>query len=162
MANAGREASVGEGGEDLRESGKKTGIKYAQFSLVGGSNALVDIGVLNLLLLLSPTRSPELLVVYNVAALVVTNANSYLWNTLWTFRHRARHDARQVGLFTVQGVLNVAVGGFLIWLLARGLMIYTDLSPLAGSNVAKVLSMVGASTMSFVFLRFLVFRKPKQ
>ncbi|CAA9456071.1 MAG: hypothetical protein AVDCRST_MAG25-134 [uncultured Rubrobacteraceae bacterium] len=153
---------MGEGGEDLRESGKKTGIKYAQFSLVGGSNALVDIGVLNLLLLLSPTRSPELLVVYNVAALVVTNANSYLWNTLWTFRHRARHDARQVGLFTVQGVLNVAVGGFLIWLLARGLMIYTDLSPLAGSNVAKVLSMVGASTMSFVFLRFLVFRKPKQ
>ncbi|MDQ3375590.1 MAG: GtrA family protein, partial [Actinomycetota bacterium] len=89
-------------------------------------------------------------------------ANSYLWNTLWTFRHRARHDARQVGLFTVQGVLNVAVGGLLIWLLARGLMTYTDLSPLIGSNVAKVVSMVAASTMSFVFLRFFVFRKPKQ
>ena len=153
---------MGEGGEDSRESGKKTGVKYAQFSLVGGSNAPVDLGILNLLLLISPTRSPEILLVYNVVALVITNANSYLWNTLWTFRHRARHDARQVGLFTVQGVLNVAVGGLLIWLLARGLMTYTDLSPLIGSNVAKVVSMVAASTMSFVFLRFFVFRKPKQ
>ncbi len=122
----------------------------------------MDIGVLNLLLLISATRSPEVLVIYNVVALVLTNANSYLWNTLWTFRGRARHDARQVGLFTVQGLLNVAVGGLLIWLVARELMAYTDLSPLVGGNVAKVVSMVAASTMSFVFLRFFVFRKPKQ
>lgn len=143
----------------MRESHKQTGIKYAQFSLVGGSNALVDLGVLNALLLISPTRSPEMLVVYNVVALVLTNANSYLWNTLWTFRRQARHDARQVGLFTLQGILNVAVGGLLIWLLAHAIVVYTDLSPLAGGNLAKVFSMVVASTMSFVFLRFFVFRK---
>lgn len=143
----------------MRESRKQTGIKYAQFSLVGGSNALVDIGVLNALLLISPTRSPEMLVVYNVAALVLTNANSYLWNTLWTFRRQARHDARQVGLFTLQGILNVAVGGLLIWLLARAIVAYTDLSPLVGGNLAKAVSMVAASTMSFVLLRFFVFRK---
>ncbi|MBA2782181.1 MAG: GtrA family protein [Rubrobacteraceae bacterium] len=142
--------------------GKKTGVKYAQFSLIGGSNALVDLGVLNLLLLVWPTRSPEILVAYNVVALVLTNANSYLWNTLWTFRHQARHDARQVGLFTAQGVLNVAVGGLLLWLLAHWLLTHTDLSPLAGGNMAKVVSMVAASTMSFVFLRFFVFRKAKR
>lgn len=153
---------IAEGKEGSRESRKQTGIKYAQFSLVGGSNALVDIGVLNLLLLLAPTRGPEVLVVCNVVALVLTNANSYLWNTLWTFRGRARHDARQVGLFTAQGILNVAVGGLLIWLLARGLAAYTDLSPLVGDNVAKLVSMVAASTMSFVFLRFFVFRKPER
>ena len=142
-----------------REARKQIGVKYAQFSLVGGSNAMVDIGVLNLLLLVLPTRSPEILVAYNVVALVLTNANSYLWNTLWTFRHRARHDARQVGLFTVQGMLNVAVGGLLIWLLAHWLVVHTDLSPLVGGNLAKVVSMVVASTLSFVFLRFFVFRK---
>ena len=66
----------------MRESRKQTGVKYAQFSLVGGSNALVDLGVLNLLLLLWPTRSPEILVAFNSVALVLTNGNSYLWNTL--------------------------------------------------------------------------------
>jgi hypothetical protein len=61
-------------------------------------------------------------------------------------------------LFIAQAVLNVAVGSLLLWLAAHWLLAYTDLSPLVGSNVAKVLSMVGASTMSFLVLLFIVFR----
>ena len=94
----------------MREFQKQTGVKYAQFSLVGISNMVVDVGALNLLLLVGPTRNPELLVLYNVAALILANANSYLWNTLWTFKEQAQHDAKQVGMFTAQGLLNVAVG----------------------------------------------------
>ena len=145
----------------MRESQKQTGKKYAQFSAVGFSNMLVDGGVLNLFLLLAPTGSPEVLVLYNVAALVLANANSYLWNTLWTFREQARHDAKQVGMFTAQGLLNVAVGSALLWAAARGLAAYTDLSPWVSGNVAKAFSTVTASTVSFIFLRLFVFR-PKE
>lgn len=94
----------------MRASGRQTGTRYAQPPLVGGSNAPVDPGVLNLLLLLSPTRSPGFLLVYNVVALIVTNANGYPWNTLWTFGHRGGQDARRVGPFAAQGIPNVAVG----------------------------------------------------
>ena len=142
----------------MQESHKQTGVKYAKFSLVGASNTLVDVGVFNLLLLLWSTHLPELLVAYNIGALVLANANSYLWNTLWTFRDQARHDPRQVGLFTAQGLLNAGVGSLLLWLVAHGLSAYTDLSPLFGGNIAKVISMMVASTMSFLFLRFFVFR----
>jgi len=145
----------------MRESQKQTGKKYAQFSLVGFSNLLVDVGTLNLLLFVAPTGSPEVLVLYNVAALVLANANSYLWNTLWTFRDEARHDAKQAGMFTAQGLLNVALGSALLWLAAHGLNAYTDLSPWVGGNVAKAISMVAASTVSFIFLRLFVFR-PKE
>ena len=145
----------------MRGSYKQTGIKYAQFSLVGASNTLVDVGVFNLLLLLWSTHSPGSLVAYNVAALLLANANSYVWNTLWTFRDQARHDARQVGMFTAQGLLNVGVGNALLWLVAHGLQAHTDLSPLLSGNVAKALSMVIASTMSFEFLRLYVFRPRK-
>ena len=145
----------------MRESQKQTGVKYAQFSLVGASNMLVDVGVLNLFLLLGPTRSPEVLVLYNVVALILANANSYLWNTLWTFRDRARHDAKQVGMFTAQGLVNVGAGNVLLWLAAHGLRAHTGLSPLLIGNVAKAASMVVASTMSFLFLRFFVFRRRK-
>ena len=145
----------------MRESQKQTTKKYAQFSVVGFSNMLVDVGVLNLFLLLGPTGSPELLVLYNAVALVLANANSYLWNTLWTFREQARHDARQAGMFTAQGLLNVAVGSALLWAAARGLNAYTDLSPWVVGNVAKAISTVAASTVSFLFLRLLVFR-PKE
>ncbi|MBA2442013.1 MAG: GtrA family protein [Rubrobacter sp.] len=142
----------------MRESGKQTGIKYVQFSLVGGSNALVDIGVLNLLLLLSTAYSPELLVLYNAVALVLSNANSYLWNTLWTFKQQASHNAGQVGLFTGQAAMHAAVEGLLLWLIAHWLAANTDLSPLVGANMGKVAAMVTGSTMSFVLLRYFVFR----
>ncbi len=145
----------------MRESQRQTGVKYAQFSLVGISNMLVDVGALNLLLIVGPTRSPELLVVYNVGALILANANSYLWNTLWTFKDQARHDAKQVGMFTAQGLLNVAVGSVLLWLAARGIRAYTDLSPWLGGNAAKAISTVSASTLSFLFLRLFVFRPRK-
>ena len=141
-----------------QESTKLTSVKYAQFSLVGVSNALVDLGVLNLLLL-APTRDPELLVGFNIVALVLTNANSYLWNTLWTFRHQARHDAKQVSMFGAQALLNIGIANLVLWGLAYGLVAYTDFSAQFSGNVAKAGSMLVASTIGFLFLRIFVFRK---
>src|SRR3712207_6473962 len=145
----------------MRESQKQIGVKYAQFSAVGFSNMLVDVGVLNLLLLLAPTGSPEMLVLYNVAALVLANANSYLWNTLWTFREQAEHDARQVGLFTAQGLLNVAVGSALLWLAGHGLKAHTDLFPWGGGERAQGLPPGGPSSGGFLFLRPFLFPPQK-
>jgi len=145
----------------LRATGEplpETGVKYAQFSLVGISNALVDLGVMNLLLLIHPTRSPEILVLFNLLALALTNANSYLWNTLWTFRHHTRHDVKQVGAFGVQAAFGVVVSSLVLWLVAHGLVAYADFPPLVGGNIAKVCSMLVGSTTSFLLLHFLVFR----
>lgn len=149
----------------LRAEGRRlpeTGVRYAQFSLVGASNALVDLGTLNLLLLLWPTRVPAVLVLFNIAALVLTNANSYLWNTLWTFRQHASHDVRQVGMFALQAALGIGVGSLALWLVARGLVAYENLSPLVAGNAAKVVSMLVGSTTSFVILRYFVFGHEEQ
>jgi hypothetical protein len=78
------------------KSGSK---RFSKFSVVGLSNAVIDIGVLNLFLWLEPTREVSLLVLYNGVALVLANLNSYFWNTLWTFRGRAEHDVWQIVLF---------------------------------------------------------------
>jgi putative flippase GtrA len=144
----------------MREAQKQTSKKYAQFSVVGFSNMLVDVGALNLLLFLAPTGSPELLVLYNVAALVLANANSYLWNTMWTLGSRRATTPSRRACSPPRGLLNVAVGSALLWA-ARGLAAYTDLSPWVAGNAAKAVSTVTASTVSFLFLRLFVFR-PKQ
>lgn len=145
----------------LPESYKRLGAQYTRFSLIGASNALVDLGVLNLLLILEPTRNSWLLVLYNLAALVLANVNSYLWNTLWTFKNQTRHDARQVSLFSAQAVVNVAAGTLLFWLSASALESYAGFSTQIGGNIAKVISMLAASTVSFLFLRSFVFRRGK-
>ena len=62
---------------------------------------------------------------------------------------------------SAQGLLNVALGSALLWLAAHGLRAYTEFSPWLSGNLAKAISMVSTSTLSFLFLRFFVFRPPK-
>jgi len=116
---------------------------------------------MNLLLLIWPTRSPGMLVLYNLVALTMTNANSYLWNTLWTFKRRSRHSAKQVGMFAAQAALSVGVSTLVLWVVASGLAAYANFPPLVGGNIAKLSSMLVGSTTSFLLLRFFVFRLSK-
>ena len=142
---------------------KKGSIRFSKFTVVGFTNALVDIGTLNLFLLLASTRDPFLLALYNVVALVLANLNSYLWNTRWTFRGRAkRRDLRQTVLFALQALVNVSVSNGLFFVLIRPVLVYTDVPAYLAGNVAKIISVVVASTISFFVLRYVVFSRKRR
>jgi putative flippase GtrA len=142
---------------------KKGGARFSKFTIVGFANAVVDIGTLNLFLWLAPTRDPSLLALYNGVALVLANLNSYFWNTRWTFRGRAqRRNPRQRLLFTLQALFNICISNGLFFLLIRPVLIYTDIPTYLAGNVAKLISVAVASTVSFFLLRYVVFsRKPR-
>jgi len=142
-----------------RDKLKSGGKRFSKFSLVGLSNAMVDIGVLNLFLWLQPTRNPVELALYNAVALVLANANSYVWNALWTFRGRARLSKRQTLLFVLQALINVAVGSLLFGFLVRPILIYTDIPAYLAGNTAKFVSIAVASTISFFLMRYVVFSR---
>lgn len=133
--------------------------KYARFSLVGLLNALVDVGVLGLLVFAAPADSPERLVLYNLAALTLANVNSYVFNSLWTFGGRARRDLREVVMFVGQAGVNIGVGSLSLWLAAAWLQNHVDLSSLAATNLSKAASMLVASTFSYALLRFVIFNR---
>src|SRR3712207_9514975 len=87
---------------------KKGSVRFSKFTIVGFINAFVDIGTLNLFLWFASTRDPSALALYNGVALVLATVNSYLWNTRWTFKGRAkRRDQRQRTLFTAQALRSV-------------------------------------------------------
>ena len=142
---------------------KKGGVRFSKFTVVGLSNAVVDLGILNLFLWLASTRDPSVLALYNGVALVLANVNSYFWNTRWTFRGRAqRRDPRQRLLFTLQAIFNICISNGLFFLLIRTMLIYTDIPSYLAGNVAKLISVAVASTISFFLLRYVVFsRKPR-
>jgi putative flippase GtrA len=142
---------------------KKGSIRFSKFTVVGFTNALVDIGTLNLFLLLASTRDPFLLALYNGVALVLANLNSYLWNTRWTFRGRAqRRDLRQRVLFALQALVNISVSNGLFFVLIRPVLVYTDVPAYLAGNVAKIISVVVASTISFFVLRYVVFSRKRR
>ncbi len=138
---------------------KSGGKRFSKFSIVGFSNAAVDIGVLNLFLWLDPTRDVHLLVIYNGVALVLANLNSYVWNTLWTFRGRAEHDLRQIVLFALQVLVNIGVSNGLFWALIHPVIVYTEVPTYLAGNVAKILSVTVASVLSFFIMRYVVFSR---
>ena len=138
---------------------KSGGKRFSKFSIVGLSNAALDIGILNLFLWLEPTREVTLLVIYNGIALVVANLNSYAWNTLWTFRGRAEHDLRQIVLFGLQALVNIGISNGLFWALIRPVIVYTEVPTYLAGNVAKIISVTVASTISFFIMRFVIFSR---
>ena len=142
-----------------RDKLKRGGKRFSKFSAVGLSNAVVDIGVLNLFLWLQPTRDPMLLVLFNGVALVLANTNSYVWNSLWTFRERADPGPRQTVLFALQALVNIAVSNGLFWALIHPLLVDTDIPVYLVGNTAKIISVVVASTISYFIMRYLVFSR---
>jgi putative flippase GtrA len=140
---------------------KSGGKRFSKFSIVGLSNAVLDIGVLNLFLWLEPTREVSLLVFYNGVALVLANLNSYVWNTLWTFRGRAEHDLRQIILFALQVLVNIGVSNGLFWALIHPVIVYTEVPTYLAGNVAKIISVTVASTISFFIMRYVVFSRKR-
>ena len=146
---------MSEAGAKLKSGGKR----FSKFSVVGLSNAAIDIGVLNLFLWLEPTREVVMLVLYNGVALVLANLNSYLWNTLWTFRGRAEHDVRQIVLFALQALANIGISNALFWALIHPIITYTDVPTYLAGNVAKIISVTVASTISFFLMRYVVFSR---
>ena len=130
---------------------------HAEFSVVGVGNAVVDLGTLNLLLWLWPTGDHGMLVLYNTVAMLLANANSYFWNTIWTFRKQAQRTdllQKRVG-FAAQGLLNIGVNNGLFWITV-GWLAATPLPVVIGQNIAKVISTVIASALSFLLLRHVV------
>ncbi|HEX2740906.1 MAG TPA: GtrA family protein [Rubrobacter sp.] len=140
---------------------KRGGKRFSKFTIVGLSNSVIDIGVLNLFLWLQPTREVYLLVIYNAIALVLANLNSYVWNTLWTFRSRAEHDLRQIVLFALQVLVNVVVSSGLFWALIHPIIVYTEVPTYLAGNVAKIISVTVASTISFFIMRYVVFSRKR-
>ncbi|QIN79047.1 hypothetical protein GBA65_11530 [Rubrobacter marinus] len=125
--------------------------------MVGVINAVVDLAVLNLLLWAYPTEEPWQFVLYNFVALVLANVNSYVLNSLWTFRGQAHPGLKQGGLFALQALVGVGVSSAIFWLLIHYALNSTGLSPVVAGNVAKVISTSIASTLSYFVQRYYVF-----
>lgn len=138
------------------------GVRFSKFSVVGFANAVVDFAVLNLLLWLYPTGDAGQIVLYNLAALVAANVNSYFGNSFWTFRGSVERNRRETILFVLQAGLNVAVSTGVFWFSVRVVLFYLDLPLYIGENIAKAISVVVASTMSFFIMRYLVFPESRE
>ncbi len=136
--------------------------RYIRFLFVGGSNAVVDLGILNLLLYTFPTQNVYMLLLYNTVAVIFAIANSYIWNTRWTFHVYKHMKNYQKILFTAQAIINIIINNAALFLISLFLPISNTLGYFIGNNIAKLIAMILASSTSYLLLSCIVFRQVKK
>ncbi|SFP86956.1 GtrA family protein [Salibacterium halotolerans] len=131
--------------------------QFMQFSVIGLTNAGVDIGTLNLLLLLFPTDERGLLALFNTIAYSLAVANSYFWNVMITFRNSAEGSRRQRLMFILQGIVSLGVNN-IVFLGANQLLEMAGVPRWLRYNAAKGCAMFLSFTASFFMIKFFVFQ----
>ena len=130
--------------------------EVVRFAIVGVANTAIDLLVLNCLLILLPTQSAGLLVVYNSVAYGLGAFNSFLLNKYWTFQRNQTAAKGELLRFALVNVLGLFCNNGILWLAT------TIVQPLMGSgivsvNISKVLAIIGTAIISFLGMRLWVF-----
>ncbi|WP_208591654.1 GtrA family protein [Gracilibacillus suaedae] len=141
-----------------RKSGR---FQFFQFSIIGVSNALIDIGVLNLLLLLFHTDKSAMLLLYNSISYCLAILNSYIWNASITFNRTSKGSSYQRIAFFVQALISLGISN-LVFLGANSLFAIMEIPNWWRYNLSKALAMGLSSLASFFMIKYMVFKDYKQ
>ena len=145
-----------EGDEQRRKLTPSDIWQFLRFCAVGTSNAIIDFGILNLLLWLYPTTNTWKTLGYNSLAVLLASTNSFFWNKYWTFRQRNPITFREVYRFIVVAGGTTIMNDSLMWLLGRTFPGIIG-STLLGANVLKLSAIIGTMSISFFGMRLWVF-----
>lgn len=134
--------------------------KFVKFGEVGGLNWLVDLGVLNILIMITGFSTGIYFSVFKGISFVVSATNSYFWNKNWVFdKTKTKEVGKEVGKFgisTISGLIfNVLVATLILYF---GKNVLTGLGDKNWANVAAIGGSLSAMIFNFVLYKFWVFK----
>ncbi len=142
----------------MKKHPKKSGrFQLFQFSIIGASNALIDIGTLNLLLLLFHSDNRFILLLFNTISYSLAVLNSYLCNATITFKRTSEGSAYQRLAFIVQAIVSLIISN-IVFIGAHELFVMIDMPSWWNYNIAKLSAMLLSSIASFFMVKFFVFK----
>lgn len=110
--------------------------QFGKFAAVGTLNTLIDLGILNLLILVTGLSSGLAYAGFKAISFIGGTTNSYFWNKFWTFGSRlpvtGREYIRFAG-FTLVGVgINVTVASLVVTFIGDGGKLFANIGALCG------------------------------
>jgi len=154
--------------------GKKIALipQLAKFIVTGGLNALMDLGVLSLLIFLSLNYleiNPSGVIleigiiitfysIFKAISFIVANTNSYFWNKYWTFDQKNKNKTEFLQFFTVSLVgfiLNVSVASYVFGFIDPFFGLNIDQWGLMGAIAGSIIGLF----WNFIGYKLIVFKK---
>ena len=126
-----------------------------KFVIIGVSNTLVDLTVLNLLMFLTGVTSGVPYIAFKAASFLVAVTNSYLWNKRWTFRSDKQLFTQFLLVSTIGLFVNVGTASFLVNVVGpqfgASIKIWANIGAVGGTLVVM--------TWNFLGYKFVVFKR---
>jgi putative flippase GtrA len=142
--------------------GKVIGVmyKFVKFGEVGGLNWLVDLGVINILVLVSGVASGWITVVYKAISFSVAVVNSYFWNKGWVFSDAQKQDqTKEAGKFLIASLIGLAFNAAIFTVIKFfGPTVYDGLTATQWISAATVVASLAAMIFNFVLYKIWVFK----
>jgi len=134
--------------------------QLAKFMLVGTLNTFIDLGILNLLMLLSGITAGWYYSLFKAISFSSATTNSYFWNKFWTFKKRETKvgagEYSQFYLITGIGFLiNVGIASLVVNLIGPQF----GFSKTIWANVGAIIAVLCAFMWNFLGYKFIVFKK---
>ena len=143
--------------DSQHDPGRKRWIgQVLRFGLVGGLNTIVDLLILNMLLLLFPTSSTRMILIYSAIAYSLGAVNSFLLNKYWTFGYCQRTTWREVVRFIVTTLCGIGWSSIILWLASNALHPLL-INATIWANASKVIAISGTALISYLGMSLWVF-----
>ncbi len=130
-------------------------VRLAKYGLVGSSNTVVSMAVLNLFFFLLVPTTQVILVLGSTLAYAAGDLNSYWWNKSWTFG-ASSSSWRQFARFALVSLAGMALNAAILWGSAGWLMALF-LPTWLLSNVPQI-SMILSGSLGYLACRLWVFK----
>lgn len=133
--------------------------QLSKFGIVGGSNTAVDLGILQLLIILSGVSGGLVVSGFKAISFVAAVINSYLWNKHWSFEKKESEDtSKEFTQFVLVSIVGLVIN-------AVAFTVIFNLGPALGfafeglETVAGLISTVVVLAWNFVGYKYIVFKK---
>lgn len=134
--------------------------QLTKFTLVGGSNFLIDLGTLNVLIAFSGVATGFYANVFKALSFLVAVIWSFFWNKFWTFSARSvEHAGRQFTEFFAVTVVSFLINLGVFALLNDFVGARGGINPPTWASLSAAGAAVIGLIWNFIGYKFVVFRK---
>ncbi len=141
--------------------GKKfiTILQMGRFLLVGALNTFIDLGVLNILILLSGITAGLWFSAFKSVSFLVATINSYFWNKHWTFGKGGNAFAgKEFSKFVVVTAIGMLVNVGIASLIVNVIGVQFGVSEKMWATIGAVTASFFAWAWNFLSSKFIVFK----
>lgn len=134
-------------------------LQVAKFAAVGGLNTLLDLGVLNVLILISGVAVGYWYPVFKGISFVIANINSYFWNKHWTFGVGGTANIKEFSQFLIVSIIGFGINVGIASLLVNIIGAPENISLERWANIGALSATIISLVWNFIGYKFFVFKR---